>query len=303
MVRHRLLRALRWNGIDLDTVEIHGLDTDPPTLEMDGTTLPVRRHTLGGLVDVLAVTPLVPWLATPPFGARRDLLQALAGRRAIVEKPLGMTRDDVRWLTANTHFLSDAFVLSYYVHEKFAPALWLTGSLRPPDRLLGQTVFCDTDAPAALDVISAEVVLSEGSVRPSGDAVSSWAAGAGLMEFAIHVPAVFHRLGLAVRVARSSRTEIVFEGDATRGLVVRPGLLRRTLRATATDCRVDADGVDRSALLDGAYHGRAWVDPSCPAYGCVVAYVLQWLHGGYNAGDFAAQLTALVTMTEPPLTA
>lgn len=295
VVAHRLLPALTWHGIDVRDLRVHGTHDDPEQLDVDGVAVRVERHRPEDLAQVAADTDLVPWLATPPFHARRDLLAACTGRRFVCEKPLGMTLDDVHWLEQNPQLLGDAFVLSYYVQEKLAPLLWLTGALTPPKALLGrEAAFLDPGADVT--PTRASMLLSEGLVRTSGDAVSSWQQGGGMSEFAVHAPAMLGNLGLEVTRTRIGKGAVTFTGPNAWARVVRPGPTSRQVVCETEHGPCRGDGLTRSAhAVTAASVRTAGILEHCPAYGSVTAYALQWLAGANYAGDGRHQLAALRT--------
>lgn len=293
VVEHKLLPALLWLGVDLRTIEIHGTHDDPEHLNVDGTRLNITRHHPKELPDVAANTDLTPWLATPPFSARRELLAACRGQKIVCEKPLGTNLDDLLWLDENLDALTNAFVLSYYAMEKFAPLLWLTGALKPPEALISRGA-AHLDAGPDLLPIHAELILSEPLVRTAGDTVSAWQQGEGIYEFAVHAPAILAGLNLPATAAQKSPTRVLFAGPGSQASVTRPGPNRKTVTLAAANGTGYADGQERTAWtsVDGATR-NARLDTTCPPYGSVVAYALEWLNGGIYHGDRVNQLHAL----------
>ena len=296
VVQHKLLPALAWLGVDLKGLRIYGTHDDPQYISTAGARLTVSRHHPNQFADIAASTDLIPWLALPPINARRDLLDACRERKVVCEKPVGTSRDDLKWLEENRDALVNTFVLSYYVQERLAPAFWLTGALKPPAILLTREV-AHLEAGPDLVPRHAELILSETFVRTGGDTVSTWQQGDGIQEFAVHAPAILAGLGLAADSCHRATNQILFTGPRSRAIVTRPGPNRKTLTITTENGTCYADGQNRTARVTGGAAQSASIYPACPPYVAVTAYVMEWLNGGSYCGDGTNQLHALRLLT------
>lgn len=299
VVQGRLLQALKWHGIDLADIQVHGTWDDPPHLVVDDQHVYVIRHKAEELPQVAAQTELTVWLASPPYQARREFLVACLGKRYVCEKPLGMTLNDLQWLQENPKVLSEGFVLSYYVQEKLAPVLWLTGKLHVPRTLLDRGAVYFQEAQAG-EVKAATMLLREELSRGNGEVVSAWQQKGGIGEFAVHAPAMFANLGLTVNSTSYGKGCVTFKGAQSVARVQRPGKLIRSIRVETSEGICLGDGVHRVASLltrDGVF--SAGIDSNCPPYSVVVAYALDWLRNNSSySGDGAHQMTGLRALFE-----
>lgn len=285
VVSRLVLPALRSVGVS--GWEVHGLLSDPSVLA-DGTR--VYRHSVESLPAVVSGTELVPWLATPPFDARLPLLEAAsaAGRRFVVEKPLGLTALDAQVL-ASSSLLAHAFALSYYVQGKFAPLLWALGLAPVPSLLRGQV---RGGLRVAGELASADVVLAEPLERAPDSRVSAWAVD-NMLEFAVHAPAVLCALGFSdFEVSWASAHRVQLSGPGVSAVVSRPAPRVRRVWVRVGDVVLCADAGDRSVGVVSPGGGFVALDEGVLSYVPLVAAVLDWLDGG-PGGDECGQLRAL----------
>lgn len=290
MVSQKLVPALE--ALGLRGYEVHGLLDDPFT----HPDIPVFRHREPrDLARVVSSTGLIPWVATPPFHARSAILQAAQGRRIILEKPLGLTSGDCRYLLANPALVQNSFVLSYYTQAKFAPLLWALGTQKPSPRLL---TYLEGDLSVNEHPVEADLVLSEPLTRQAGDTVSSWQQDQ-LTEFAVHGPATLHALGLpATDLVLNEPTRVEVTGPASRARVSRPGPDRKTLRVRTPSFSLLADGTARYTTCD---RGSLGLRADTPSYLPLLAAALDWLEdpAAHYAGALNEQLAALQLLTQP----
>lgn len=305
VVENRLIPALLWAGFDQNNIKIYGLDSDKTSIEARTASgvakFPVLRHSLDKLPNAVGKAEGIVWLATPPFSARKNFLKILDGRSFIVEKPLGLTREDFLFLEKNFFLLKNCFVLSYYFMEKFAPFFWMTGALPVPSLLLSQnfvTLSADMLVPSVnySDIETVEVSLSEPYSRQSGDSVSSWQKDFGLLEFSVHAGAALSNLGLDYKLVHRSNTLIKYSSDKGSALVERPSETSRSIVLQTKHGLYKADGINRSASFSSKQGSATYsINPDAPLYSSVVAYALDYINNKSSIpnGDLSAQLTAL----------
>ena len=309
VVENRLIPSLLWLGVSPYSIRIYGLDSDKNSIDVNIknkiTRIPVAKHSLENLPKIIDKTEGIPWLATPPFKARQNFLEAFSEREFIVEKPLGLTKDDYLFLEENSFLLKNCFVLSYYFMEKFAPFFWLLGSLMPP-RLLVEKNMVKKSSKIPIspinynDIETVEVSLSEPYARKIGDTVSPWQKDFGLLEFAVHAGSVLSNLGLEYKLTHRSNTCIKYLSSKGGAVAKRPYTINRSIVVKTRQGLYAADGVSRSAnFTNGTTNITYSIKSSAPLYASVVSYALDYIDkkSSIPNGDLVAQLTALKNST------
>jgi hypothetical protein len=293
VVTAKLIPALTQMGVR--NYQIFGLPSDESE-----TLCGQRIYRNENLSSVVANTELIPWLATPPLHARKELLRAAVARPVIVEKPLGANFHDSLYLQENPQLLHRAFTLSYYTQSLLAPLLWALGKSTPPERLTPWIQgTLQTDEPVTLT----RAILSEKQARAGSGKNAAWLQQCvqpygSLFEFAVHMPALAYALGntdLTVGSADSGHVTIV--GKAFTGTVKRPGIDSRFVRCYTHRGILEARAGTRTVRSPwGEMSISAWAAPYLP----LVANVLTWIDEGANhfGGDTQGQLAALELLSK-----
>lgn len=288
VVSQKLVPVFEMQGIT--GYEIHALKED----SLAHSQADVFKHREPSeLANVVANTELIPWVATPPFQARSEILESAEGRSMVLEKPLGLTANDYLFCSSKLDLFRNAFVLSYYTQAKFAPLLWALGLQEPSSRLTG---YLEGGLQVEDPPLEASLILSEPMTRTAGDSVSPWQEKH-LIELAVHGPATLHALGLPAEelvLSEADRVEVM--GPSSSAQIIRPGEDRKTVQVHTDSIKLFADGSNRSVVSTRGYLA---LSAETPGYLPLLALVLDWLEDPSSnyAGGFAEQLSALELLT------